>query len=285
MFSRPACAEKIKVFVLKELSKGIWKVLIANSRLCTSFSPLILPARCGINRFGAPKTPERRDRRMEEIKLEAQVREELGKRPVRRLRKSGYIPAVVYGPAQEPLPVKLRESLVERVFHHITETTPIKLVITGDGEEKNLRVFLKMVQRDKVTDKIVHLDFYVPVKGHKMHINIPIEYKGKPIGVERGGMLEILVEELPAEVDPDKIVEKIEIDISGLGLGESLHVKDVELSEGIKAMLDDEEVLAVVIAPRKAVEEEVEEEEAAAEEEEEVQPEVIKKGKEKEEEE
>lgn len=222
---------------------------------------------------------------MQTVKLSAQIRTEHGKRPVRRLRKSGYIPGVIYGPAQEPLSIKLKMSEVERVFHHITETTPIALTVSGDGEEKNFRVFLKMIQRDKITDKIVHLDFYVPMKGHKMHINIPIEYKGKPIGVERGGMLEILVEELPAEVDPDKIVEKIEIDISDLGLGESLHVKDVTLPEGIKSMLDDEEVLVVVIAPRRATveEEEVAEEEAAAEEE--AEPEVIKKGKEKEEEE
>ena len=215
---------------------------------------------------------------MEKVVLNAQIREEMGKRPVRRLRKSGFIPGVVYGPAQEPIPIKMKKSEVEKVFHHITETTPVKLKI---GEDRTLTVFLKMVQRDKVSDAIVHIDFYVPAKGHKMHINVPVEYEGKPIGVERGGLLEVLVEEIPVEVDPDKIPEKITVDISNLGLGDSLHVRDLELPEGVKPMMDDEEVLVVIIEPKKKGEEE--EEEVAAEEAEEVEPEVIKKGKEQEE--
>ncbi len=218
---------------------------------------------------------------MEKVKLNAEFRKELGKRPVRRLRRAGYVPGVVYGPAQDPIPIKMKKSEVEKVFHHITETTPIDLNIKLDDGEKNLTVFLKLVQRSKIHDTIVHLDFYVPVKGHKMHINIPIEYQGKPIGVERGGLFEVLVEELPVEVEPDKLIEKIVIDVSNLGLGESLHVRDLELPEGIKPMLSEEEVLVVVIPPKKKGEEE--EEETAAEEEE-VEPEVIKKGKEKEEE-
>ncbi len=213
------------------------------------------------------------------MKLKAEKREELGKRPVRRLRRSGWIPAIVYGPAQDPIPIKIKENVVEKFIHHVTETTPIDLTVDG----KTLRVFLKMVQRDKITDKVVHLDFYVPVKGHKMRINIPIEYKGKPIGVEKGGTLEIFVEELPVEVDPDKIMDKIEVDITGVGLGESLHVRDLDLPEGVKPLLDDEEVLLVVVAPRGLTEEE--EEEVAAAEEESVEPEVIKKGKKEEEEE
>ena len=215
--------------------------------------------------------------------LHAEIRKEFGKRPVKRLRKAGFIPGVVYGPGQEPISIKLKKSEVEKVFHHITETTPITLKIMTDEGEKELKVFLKMIQRDKIHDSIVHLDFYVPMKGHKMHINVPIEYKGKPIGVERGGLLEILVEELPVEIDPDKMIDKIEVNIENLGLGESLHIKDLDLPEGVKPMLDEEEVLAVIIAPRKGVEEEVEAEEIA-EEQEETQPEVIKKGKEKEEE-
>ncbi len=215
------------------------------------------------------------------VELVAEVRTEKGKRPVRRLRKSGYIPAILYGPETGSKPVKIRKSALEKFIHHVTETTPIDLVVKENGEEKRYRVFLKMVQRDKVTDEIVHVDFYVPAKGHVMHINVPIKYIGKPIGVERGGMLEILVEELPVEVDPDKIVDHLEIDISNLEIGESLHVRDLELPEGMEPMLDDDETLVTIIAPKGL---EVEEEEVT-EEEETVEPEVIKKGKKEEEEE
>ncbi len=215
---------------------------------------------------------------MEVLKIEAEKREEFGKRPVKRLRKSGWVPGIVYGPDQEPIPVKIKFNTVEKIFHHITETTPIDLSIDG----KTYRVYLKMVQRDKLTDKVVHIDFYVPMKGHKMRLNVPLKYEGKPIGVERGGTLEILVEELPVEVDPDKIVDEIKVDITNVDLGESLHVKDLDLPEDMKPLLDEEEVLLVVIAPRGLTSEEEEEEEAAAEES--AEPEVIKKGKKEEEE-
>ncbi len=215
---------------------------------------------------------------MKALKIEAEKREEFGKRPVKRLRKSGWVPGIIYGPDQEPIPIKVRFNTVEKVFHHITETTPIELVLDG----KSYRVFLKMVQRDKVTDRIVHIDFYVPMKGHKMRLNVPLKYEGKPIGVERGGTLEILVEELPVEVDPDKIVDEIKVDITNVGLGESLHVKDLDLPEDMKPLLDEDEVLLVVVAPRGlTTEEEVEEEETT---EETSEPEVIKKGKKEEEE-
>ncbi len=217
---------------------------------------------------------------MEILKIEAEKREEFGKRPMKRLRKNGWVPGVAYGPDQKPFPIKIRFNTIEKIFHHITETTPIDLVIDG----KSYKVFLKMVQRDKITDKVVHIDFYVPTKGHKMRLNIPLRYEGKPIGVERGGTLEILVEELPVEIDPDKLIEEIEVDISNVGLGESLHVKDLELPEDVKPLLDEEEVLLVVVAPRGLSTEEEEKEEEAAAEEKEEEPEVIKKGKKEEEE-
>ncbi len=213
------------------------------------------------------------------VSLTAQLREERGKRPVRRLRRSGMIPGVIYGPGQEPIPVKLKRNEVEKVFHHISETVPIELELE-DG--RKLRVFLKSVQRSKTTDEIVHIDFYVPMKGHLMHTRVPIKYTGKPIGVERGGMLEILVEELPVEVDPDKIVDHIEVDISELGLGESLHVRDLDLPEGMEPMIDEDETLVTIIVPKGLT---VEEEEVEEQAEEEVEPEVIKKGKKEEEEE
>jgi large subunit ribosomal protein L25 len=111
-----------------------------------------------------------------------------------------------------------------------------------------------------------------------MHIHIPLHFVGKPKGVEKGGLEDIIHHELPVEVLPDKIVEHIEVDVSQVDLGESLRVKDIQLPEGIKVTLDPEEVIMTIIAPR--VSEEVVEEVTEEEE-----PEVIGKGKEEEEEE
>ncbi|HEY8541372.1 MAG TPA: 50S ribosomal protein L25, partial [Pseudothermotoga sp.] len=142
-----------------------------------------------------------------------------------------------------------------------------------------LEVFIKNVQVDKVTDEIVHIDFYKPAKGHTMKISIPVRVVGKAEGVEKGGIMEVLHSELPVETLPSAVVEYIEIDVTKLGLGQSIHVKDLKLPEGMKALLNPQEAVVTIVVPRGlAAEEEVKPAETTAE------PEVIKKGKKEEEE-
>ncbi|MGJ8453758.1 50S ribosomal protein L25 [Pseudothermotoga sp. U03pept] len=213
------------------------------------------------------------------MQLSANVRTEHGKRVVRRLRNKGYIPAVVYGPETEPLSIVLDRLEVERAFHKISEALPLKLELKCADRVEVIDVFVKKVQVDKVTDQIVHIDFYRPAKGHAMKINIPVRIVGKAEGVEKGGILEVIHNELPVETLPSAVVEYIEIDVTKLGLGESVHVKDLKFPEGMKVLLHPEEAIVTVVVPRGlAVEEELKPAETTAE------PEVIKKGKKEEEE-
>jgi large subunit ribosomal protein L25 len=214
------------------------------------------------------------------VSLEVRLRTPKGKREARRLRRRGEVPAVVYGPATDPIPVKIKRSLLEKVFHTITETTPIRLVIKDD-EEKTVSektVFLKMIQRDKVSEAIVHVDFYEPVKGHRMRINVPLKVVGKPVGVEKGGFLEVYHEEIPVETDPDRVPQEIEVDVSSLDLGDVIHARDLKLPEGVKCLLEDEEAVVSILVPKEVSIEEEEVEEEVAE------PEVIKRKEEEEEE-
>ncbi|ACB09635.1 MAG TPA: 50S ribosomal protein L25 [Thermotoga sp.] len=214
------------------------------------------------------------------VSLEARVREVKGKREARRLRRSGEVPAVVYGPATEPIPVKIKRSVLEKIFHTISEATPIQLIIKDDqgNTVAEKTVFLKMVQRDKVSETVVHLDFYEPTKGHRMRINVPLKVVGKPVGVEKGGFLEVFHEEIPVETDPDKVPQEIEVDVSSLDLGDVIHARDLKLPEGVKCLLEEEEAVVSVLVPKEvAIEEATEEEEEAAE------PEVIKRKEEEEE--
>ncbi|ANQ53284.1 50S ribosomal protein L25 [Thermosipho affectus] len=217
---------------------------------------------------------------MAEHKLEALVRSVIGnKRAVRRLRKQGFVPGVVYGPDIEPLSISIRKTNLIKLLHEVTEASAITLNVKDDsGKEVFSHVaFIKNVQYDKLTDEVKHIDFYVPEKGHKMNINIPIEFVGKPKGVEKGGVIEVIHHELPVETLPSVIIEKLEIDISNLNLGESLHVSDLKLPEGMEAELPENEPIITVAVPRGM---EVEGEETA---EEPVEPEVIEKGKKEEE--
>jgi len=209
------------------------------------------------------------------MQLTAEIRTEHGKRPVRRLRNQGIIPGVIYGPEMKPMAIKLKKQEVEKFVHALSEAKPVTLQINVDGETQNIEVFVKKVQIDKVTDEIVHIDFYRPAMGHVMRIEIPIRVVGKPVGVEKGGIMEVLHTELPVETLPSVLVEHIEIDVSGLDLGESYHVRDLKLPEGMKALLASDEALVTVILPRGLQAEEV----VAAAPAETVEPEVIKKGK------
>jgi large subunit ribosomal protein L25 len=209
------------------------------------------------------------------MQLTAEIRTEHGKRPVRRLRNQGIIPGVIYGPEMKPMAIKLKKQEVEKFVHALSEAKPVTLQINVDGETQNIEVFVKKVQIDKVTDEIVHIDFYRPAMGHVMRIEIPIRVVGKPIGVEKGGIMEVLHTELPVETLPSALVEHIEIDVSGLDLGESYHVRDLKLPEGMKALLASDEALVTVIVPRGLQAEEV----VAAAPAETAEPEVIKKGK------
>uniref|UniRef100_A0A832I862 Large ribosomal subunit protein bL25 n=1 Tax=Pseudothermotoga hypogea TaxID=57487 RepID=A0A832I862_9THEM len=209
------------------------------------------------------------------MQLTAEIRTEHGKRPVRRLRNQGMIPGVIYGPEMEPVSIKLKKQEVEKFIHALSEAKPVTLRINVDGKTQDIEVFVKKVQIDKVTDEIVHIDFYKPAMGHVMRIEIPIRVVGKPIGVEKGGIMEVLHTELPVETLPGALVEHIEIDVSHLNLGESYHVRDLKLPEGMKVLLPADEALVTIIVPKGLQVEEV----TAAAPAETIEPEVIKKGK------
>lgn len=217
-----------------------------------------------------------------EHRLECLSRSIVGKkRAVRRLRKQGFVPGVVYGPDVEPLSISIKKTDLIKLLHEVTESSVIKLTVKDENGKELFShdVFIKNVQYDKLTDDVKHIDFYVPEKGHKMSINIPIEIVGKPIGVEKGGVLEIIHHELPVETLPSAVVEKLEIDVSNLDLGQSIHVGDLKLPEGMTPEIPEDEPIVTVAAPRGL---EVEEEEVETEEEN-VEPEVIEKGKKEEE--
>lgn len=208
------------------------------------------------------------------MRLAAEIRMERGKRSARRLRKQGLIPAVIYGPESQPMPIKLKKQEVEKFVHTFSEAKPVTLQIKVGEEIQIIEAFVKKIQIDKVTDEVVHVDFYKPAKGHAMKIEIPLRVIGKPIGVEKGGIMEILRTELPVETLPTVLLEHIEIDVSDLDLGESYHVRNLKLPAGMKVLLPPDEALVTVIVPKGLQVEEI-----AATTPTEVEPEVIKKGK------
>lgn len=194
----------------------------------------------------------------------------------RKFRNEKLIPAEIYGPALKEnkhinIPYKELESMLEKV----SETTLLELNVKGENSEEKVRCFIKSVQRHKVSDQPIHVDFYVPEEGRKMHLRIPLEFEGEPLGVTQGGYLNTYVHEIPVAILPSDIVDSIKVDISELKMGESLSVSDIKnlLPKSAEALIEDEEIVISVIEP-KAVEE-VTEETEETEEGELTEPEVI----------
>lgn len=223
---------------------------------------------------------------MEKVYLDCSLREELGKSKISFLRRSGFVPAVVYGQGKKSLSVKLDRSQLIKFMHAHSgiENMIINLRVSGKDKNKDYQeekpVLIKEIQFDPVKDDILHIDFNQISLTKTIKVKVPIESKGEAVGVKQeGGVLTHVLWELEVECLPTQIPGKIEVDITNMKIGDVVHVKDVVVPEDIKVLIDKESIVFTLMAPKK---EEVvvgaPEEVAPSE------PEVIKEKKEKEEE-
>ena len=203
---------------------------------------------------------------MSESSIVVEKRIEKGKSYVRRLRKNGRLPGVVYGEVEEPQPIQMDEHQFEMFLKKGHSLITLKL----NGSEH--RAVIREVQRHPVSGKILHVDFMVVRKGHKINMVIPVRLEGTPKGIKEGGRLYELTTDLNINVLPKDIPDELVINIEDLGLGDTIRVKDVEL-EGVEFLDDPDEVICRIEMPKIAEEEGAEEEPEG--EEEAAEPEVI----------
>ncbi|MCU0821485.1 MAG: 50S ribosomal protein L25 [Spirochaetes bacterium] len=192
---------------------------------------------------------------MKELLLNVEPRTEIGKNANSRLRSSGYVPGIMYWPGSSEK-IKVLKKDFQGLFHgHISESVLITLNISGSTEAEKPRVFVKDYQVDPVTNDLVHLDLYKVTAGHKIRTMVPIEIKGSPIGAKTGGILEILERVLEIECLPSALPEKVVVDVTNLEVGQSIHIRDLNIGEGVKFLSNPERVIAAVLIPHIAKEE------------------------------
>jgi large subunit ribosomal protein L25 len=217
---------------------------------------------------------------MEKRSLAAQWREGKGKEDARRLRNQGLIPAVVYGQRAETIPVCLNPQELAKVLHGgAGERTLINLSIEGleDGPITKT-VILKEKQIDPLKRTLLHVDLYTIAMDEEINVGIPVRLVGKAAGVAQGGILEQVLREIEVKCLPADIPPSIDVDVSALNIGDSLHVADITL-EKAKILADPGQTVVTIVPPKEevvAAVEEVAAEEAeaeAAEEKEEVEEE------------
>lgn len=185
---------------------------------------------------------------MKQVTLKAMKREKTGKETAKKLRKAGFIPAILYGKEIEPIAFALSYSEFEKVYNRYKGEAVIYTLEISNGEVLRKQAILKEYQRHPVTDKFIHLDFQAIEEGHTVELEVPIEFVGKPVGITRGGILEIMIHELTIECLPKDIPDKIIVDISHLDIGDSLHVRDIKVPENLKIKDHPEETVATVVA-------------------------------------
>ena len=204
---------------------------------------------------------------MKLIEIKTKIRTTTGNGPARRLRMSGQIPAVLYGPKTESVLLSVNKSDLELLFKKggIGQVV-LNLVIQINGETTTRPAMIKELQTHPVSRNLIHIDFYEIKMDQKITAKIPVVTTGIAKGVELGGILQIIRRELEVECLPLEVPESIETDISDLDIGDSIHVGKIRLEGGIEFLEDDNYTVVTVLSP-KLEEEEPEEEEEAEEEE------------------
>jgi len=179
----------------------------------------------------------------------------------RELRRTGFVPGVVYGPSIESTPITIGRKDLKVLFSKITRSSLISLAIEGE-ESRKFDVFLKVVDYDPITDEPRHVDFYHPDIESPLKLLVPVKTMGECEGIKSGGILNVQFNAIPVHGLARDVPALITIDVTALDMGDSVYVRDIDFGE-VEAMLPPERTVVTVIAPRGLLADEAEAEAAA----------------------
>ena len=199
---------------------------------------------------------------MEQFELKATVRKTTGNSPARQLRRSGYMPAVLYGPQTEPVLLSVNIKELEQILKKGNIGSLILNLVIQNGEKITKPAMIKEFQSHPVSGSFLHVDFYEIDMQRKINVMIPVVTRGKSVGVELGGLLQIVRREIEVLCMPGDIPEAIEIDITDLDIGDSIHVEEIPLGDNIEIPADVNFTVLTIVSPKVEEVEEPEEEEA-----------------------
>ena len=209
-----------------------------------------------------------------QVKLTAQPREATGRSAIRKLKARGIVPAIVYGGKDKPQPLQVsRRDISVMLSHASGENILVELEI--DGENASRMAMIQEIQHSPVGGDVLHVDFHAVSMDERIEADVPLEPAGVANGVKNfGGLLEQSLRTLEVECLPRDLPDKITVDVSGLNIGDSIHVRDIQLPAGVAAKTQADLTAFSVVAPA------VEEEPIAPAAEAAAGPEVIKEKKE-----
>jgi len=204
---------------------------------------------------------------LELIELKVTTRTKTGNGPARVLRREGKIPAILYGPETEPVMLSIPAKAFEKALKESRASQPVFNLMVEGGSTPPQTVMIKELQTSPLSRKNLHVDFYKIDMDRKIRVSVPIVATGKSVGVELGGFLQIVRRELEVLCLPMEIPDVIEIDVTDLDIGDSVHLDDIPLEDNIEIPTDANFTVLTVLSPTKEEEPEEELEEGLEEEE------------------
>jgi len=187
-----------------------------------------------------------------QVKLAAQTRSEVGRNAVKKIKSEGFVPAVIYSHHETPENLKVSEREISTLLAHAAgEHLLVDLDIAGASR----LAIIQEVQHHPVSQKILHVDFHGVNANEEIESSIPVEPVGESVGVKNyGGILEQLLRSINIKSLPKDLPEVLQVDVSALEIGQSIHVKDLKLPAGVKAADDGEVTVFLVAEPNVAAE-------------------------------
>lgn len=192
---------------------------------------------------------------MEIFDLKVNERKDTGKGPARELRRQGLVPAVLYGPKTETIHLTVSDLELQNIYKQSASEHVLLNLIIENGKTRKKTVMIKEIQTFPLAKELLHVDFYEISLDEKIVVKVPVEVTGKSTGVERGGFLQLVRHQLEVSCLPTDIPPMIQVDISRLDIGDSIHVEEIVASAGVEILYDVNFTVVTVVAP--TVEEEV----------------------------
>jgi len=189
---------------------------------------------------------------MATISLAATPRTERGTGVARKLRQTGKVPAVIYGHGREPQSLAVDTREVERLLGGMSAASTV-IELSFDG--RTARTLIREIQRHPVKRNIIHLDFQELVAGEKVTVSVPLRFTGVADGVRNGGgILEETMHQVHLRLDPASIPDHIDVDVTNLTIGHSIHIRELTLPQGVTVLDDTDATVCVCTAPKAVTE-------------------------------
>ena len=185
---------------------------------------------------------------METLEIEADVRQVGRKRDARRLRRAGKIPAILYGPKTQPVPLELNKKEFSSRVAGLEGSHLVRLKSAATTLAEKVAL-VKAMQYHPITGDVIHTDLYEVDLTAKIQVNVPLHFVGKAVGVVRGGILQPIVREIEVECLPLDIPQFFNVEVSDLDIGDAVHIEDMQMPENVTAIYESNFALVTVVPP------------------------------------